>query len=691
MDSVDYPKTRQRWLPGIDPSAWIAFLLVAATLVAYHRVGGFGFVNFDDPLWVTDNAVVRNGFSWDAFLWSFTRATEKANYWVPLTWLSLFLDHAVYGMNAGGYHFTNLLLHLANTLLVFFCLKRISGALWPSGFVAALFALHPLHVESVAWITERKDVLSTFFWMLSIWVYAWYAKAPGIKRYLLLVFVFLLGIMSKPMLVTLPFVLLLLDYWPLNRLQDGKPAAGFFFGRPIREKIPLFLVVIGISIVTWITQTQGGAVESLAKISLDTRIANTAVAYLWYLWKMAWPVELAVIYPYPHEPSMWAALLSGMLLVVVTAMAVWCRRRLPFAAVGWLWYLITLAPVSGLVVIGPHAVADRYSYIPLIGVFIALAWTGAAAASRWRWQRWRGNAVSIVLVLLSIGLTGLTYRQVGYWKDEVTLFSHALEVTAENYLARNNLGYGLAAIGEPHAAMVQFDRALALNPNGAEAYNGRGNVRLETGDSQGALADYSKAMVLDPGFADPCNGAGNALAAMGLTEAAVLSYREAITRLPDFAEAYNNLGLSLSALGKDQTAMDHFQKAILLRRDFEAARVNLGNALAKSGRIDEAVAQFEIVLAMNPNTVQAAYSLALAMEERGDGGAAARWYLRALQIDETFSPAANNLGVLLARAGRPVEAVAYFRKALTYAPQDKSVKDNLERAEDVVGRDKDER
>ncbi|MBI9084513.1 MAG: tetratricopeptide repeat protein [Desulfobacterales bacterium] len=678
-------KTPSRWLLGISESVWIAFFLAAATLAVYHPVAGFGFVNFDDPLWVSENPMVRNGFSLDAFLWSFTRATEKANYWVPVTWLSLFFDRVVYGMDAGGYHFTNLLLHIANTLLVFFCLKRISGAIWPSGFVAALFALHPLHVESVAWITERKDVLSAFFWMLSIWVYAWYARKPGIKRYMLLVFVFMLGIMSKPMMLTLPLVLLLLDYWPLNRLSGEEPATVPFFGRPVREKVPLFLLVIGIGAVTWMTQAKGGAIKPLSEIPMDTRVANTLMAYVWYLKKMFWPVNLAVIYPYPHAPSMLGAMLNGAVLALITALAAWCRRSLPFVAVGWLWYLITLAPASGLVVIGPHAVADRYSYIPLIGIFIALAWTAATVMWRWRAKGWVFGcmAIAFIPVLLSMGLS---YRQVATWKDSVTLFSRALEVTSGNVLAHNNLGYALASAGETREAIVQFDRVLVLNPKSAQAYNGRGNMRLETGDPRGALADYNRAMVLDMDFADPLNGAGNALTALGQSKAAVVNYRKAIVLNPDFAQAHNNLGLALTTLGQTEAAIDHFRRALALRPDFAAARVNFGNVLSGSDRPDEAVAQFKAVLAMNPDTAQAAYSMAMTMEKKGDVAAATRWYLRTLRIDPGFSPAANNIGVILARTGRPAKAVRFFRKALNHAPEDMDVRENLRRAEAAAGR-----
>ena len=648
---------------------------MAATLAVYHPVPGFDFVNFDDPLWVSENAAIRNGWSWDALVWSFTRATEAANYWVPLTWLSLFFDHAIYGMNPGGYHFTNLLFHLANTLLVFFCLKRISGAMWPSGFVAALFALHPLHVESVAWITERKDVLSAFFWMLSIWVYAWYTEKPGIGRYGLLLFVFMLGIMSKPMLVTLPFVLLVMDHWPLNRFSVGRPATGRFFGRPVREKIPLFFTVVAIAIITWMTQAQGGAVKPLADIPLDTRIANTFVAYVWYLVKMVWPVNLAAIYPYPHGPSMLTATLCGLALAGITALAAWCRRTLPFVAVGWLWYLITLAPVCGLVVIGPHAVADRYTYIPLTGIFIIIAWGAQALAKTLGMKK---NAALAIALLLVIACAAATQGQIKYWQNSTTLFQRALDVTSKNYLAHNNLGQALIETGRFPEAIAQFNAAQALNPDSAMAYHGRADVLLAVGKVDAALDDYNRAIRLDPDFEDAYNGAGNAYFAKGMIVTAVARYRSAIALRADFAEAHNNLGLALIELKQWEDGLESFRKAIDILSDFDAARNNLGNALVTLGRFDEAMAQFLAVLGTNPASKETHYHLGLAMEKMGRTQAAIHHYMRVLQLDPGFSPAHNNLGVAMIKTGQTAKAAAHFKAVLRLQPHDTMAKQNLD-------------
>ena len=668
---------------SIRHSAWAVFLLVGTTLVVYFRVIGFDFVKWDDPLWVSENVMVKNGFSWDALLWSFSGATEISCYWAPLTWLSFFLDHSIYGMNAGGYHFTNLLLHIANTLLIFFCLKWISRALWASALVAALFALHPLHVESVAWITERKDVLSAFFWMLSIWVYAWYVKKTGSGRYLLLLMVFSLGLMAKPMLVTLPLILLLLDDWPLGRLRNRPTSCRGFFGRPVMEKLPLFFLVVCISFITWFFQAKGGAAKPLSAIGLDTRAANVLSAYWWYLEKMVWPIDLAAIYPYSHSPSLWAATASGLALAGITAFAAWCYRRFPFITIGWLWYLISLLPVCGLVVIGPHSVADRYSYIPLLGPFFVLVWSAVEVSRRWglRAKKYGPKVLGLVATVLIVLLMGASYRQVPTWKNTLTLFSHAQKITDDSYLIHTNLGYALADEGRNQEASIHFDRALTLCPEGAEAYNGRGNVRLEIGDTQGALSDYRKAAALDSDFAEPLNGSGLALAAMGMAEEAVASYELAIAKEPEFVEAYNNLGLSLSTLGKAPKALENFRKAVYLKPDFVAGRVSLGNALAAREQFNDAIAQYDAALAFDPDAYQAAYSLGLVMEKTGKRAAAGKWYRRAIEINASFYPAANNLGGLFARAGRPKIAAAFFRQALRYASNDTQIRENLKMAE----------
>lgn len=672
---------------------WVVLVLVAVTAAVYHPVAGFDFVNFDDPIWVSENPVMERGLSWEGVRWSFTRGTQRANYWVPMTWLSLFLDRAVYGMAPGGYHFTNLLLHLAAAALLFSVLRRLSGDLWPSALVAALFALHPLHVESVAWITERKDVLSGFFWMLCMGVYGWYGRSPGPARYGVLCGVFLLGLMAKPMLVTLPLVLVLLDYWPLGRWGRREPITGSFFGRPLVEKIPMFAAVAIIAAMTWITQAQGGAVKPLTEVSLGVRLANTLIAYAWYPVKMLWPARLAAIYPYPHAPSLWAAGGSGLCLAAVTALVIRWRRRVPFAAVGWLWYLVTLAPVSGLVVIGPHAVADRYSYIPLIGLFVLLAWAANGLAGRWRRRGRSGatGALALGLVLWLLVLAGLAHRQVGFWRDGVTLFTRALAVTPDAYLAHNNLGYALADAGRSAEAMTHFHRALELNPDGAEAHNGVGNLRLAAGDPSAALADFQQAMALDPSFAEPLNGAGNALLALGRTASAASLYRRAIALDSEFVQALNNLGQALVAQGDADSAAKAYGRALAIDPHFLPAKVNLASALVLLGRWEEAQERFRQVLASHPGSAPAAYSFALALEKRGDRAGAMQWYGRALAVDATFAPAANNLGILLAQAGRPRAAAAFFRQALAHAAGDGSIRENLRRATAAAAKEDHER
>jgi len=369
---------------GMRPELWICLLLAAATLLVYWPVKDFDFISYDDPLYVTDNRYVQKGLSPETVKWAFTDAVKKTNYWVPLTWLSILLDHELYGMHAGGYHLTNLFLHVLNTLLVFMVLRRLTGALWPSAFAAALFGLHPLHVESVAWVTERKDVLSTFFWLLTMLSYGGYVRRPGAGRYLLTFILFVLGMMSKPMLVTLPFALLLLDYWPLGRLEGEAWKQRFF--HLVWEKGPFFVVVMIAAVAAFVTQQAADAVKSLAAIPLGVRLANVLVAYVGYIGKMFWPVRLSFLYPHPGVLPVWQWAGALLILAGVTYGVLRYAKERPYLVVGWLWYLGTLFPVSGLVVIGPHAMADRYAYVPLMGLYVMAAWGLAELFPKGRYQ-----------------------------------------------------------------------------------------------------------------------------------------------------------------------------------------------------------------------------------------------------------------------------------------------------------------
>ena len=488
----------------------ICFMLAIVTLAVYWQVGNSAFVNYDDPTYVTDNQDVRAGLTAESVTWAFS--TTHGGNWHPLTWLSHMLDCQIYGLNPRGHHYTNLLFHILNTILLLLVLQKMTGALWKSALVAALFALHPLHVESVAWVAERKDVLSTFFWMLTVGVYVLYVENPGVKKYLLTILLFALGLMAKPMLVTLPFVLLLLDYWPLGRFQikklgtaqssDGTspkdtrnekrkspkgPAkdavrskknteSGYRWSLAlplIWEKIPLFVIAVASSIVTFFAQQSGGAVRSLEALPFTVRISNALVAYISYIGKTIWPFHLAVFYPHPGMLAGWKIAGACLLLLSISFMAIRALRLYPYFTVGWLWYLGTLVPVIGLVQIGSQAMADRYTYVPLIGIFIIIAWGIFDLAAGWRYRK---EGVAVVSASLLLILMVMTWFQLQHWSNSITLFKHAINVTENNLTAHYNLGLALVKNARMDEAIDHFTRALQINPDNANSHKNLGNA-----------------------------------------------------------------------------------------------------------------------------------------------------------------------------------------------------------------------
>ena len=477
-----------RSFEGVRPELWVCLLLVASILVIYWPVGGYEFINYDDPQYVVENDQVRRGLTNEGAKWAFT-SMHAAN-WHPMTWLSHMLDVQLYGMNAGAHHLTNAIFHILNTMVLFLLLHRTTGALWRSAMVAALFAVHPLHVESVAWVSERKDVLSAFFGFLTLLAYEEYVKRPGWVRYGAALLLFALGLMSKPMVVTLPFLMLVLDYWPLNRYEEEGGVRRFLL--LVKEKLPFFALSAASCVVTMIAQKSGEAVASLEMYSFGVRLANALAAYVVYLGKMIWPMNLAVLYPHPGMRPMWQVF--GAVLVIIgisTGAALWAKRR-PWFAVGWLWYLGTLVPVIGLVQMGSQAMADRYAYIPLIGIYIVLAWgfhealhrrskTGLALASM---------AVPLVLMLIA------SY-QVRCWENSVTLYTHTLRNTSKNFIVHNNLGLVLSALNEKDAAMDHLRKSIQLAPQYPQAHNNLGAALLEQGRCDEAIEHFKKALELD--------------------------------------------------------------------------------------------------------------------------------------------------------------------------------------------------
>lgn len=592
---------RGAWL-----TAALAAALVVITVLVYAPVRHFDFVEVDDPLYVSENPHVAGGLTAENVEWAFT--SQHGGYLIPLTWVSYMADVEVYGgVNPGGHHVTNLLLHVANTVILFLLLLRATGARIRSAFVAALFAVHPLHVESVAWITERKDVLSTLFWFLGLWAYGWYVARPGWRRYLAIVACVALGLLAKPMLVTFPFVLLLLDVWPLGRVHA--PRAAWQDWRPlILEKLPLLVLVSGASALTYVAQQAVGAASSLQSLPLGLRLENAVVSYWEYLRTLAWPVPLTMIYPLPDSIGPAAVAGAAILLLAISGLAVWGRRRAPYLLVGWLWYLGTLVPVIGIVQVGTQARADRFTYVPLIGLFVILVWACADLAAGARWRRVAAVAAGLVVVTAA----SLQARvQISYWKDSVTLWTHAVESTlgVSQYDAHRSLGRILAGKGRTAEAIGHFEAAVALSPSSPDARLDLAGILAAAGRQADAITQLQEVTRLRPEGADAHATLGALWSGLGRVDAAIREF-EVVLRIRPEGGVHNNLGALLAQQGRLAEAVPHFEEAARLGPDVETARVNLGLALARLGRPREARAVFIQVLQQNPRNETARQAIA---------------------------------------------------------------------------------
>ena len=606
---------------------WISLALIAVCIFIYSPVRNHDFVAWDDPAYVSENSHVAAGVTWEGTQWAFT--TGYMANWHPLTWMSYMLGTQFFGLSAGPHLLANVFLHILNTLLLFGLLHKMTGALGRSAFAAALFAAHPLHVESVAWVSERKDVLSTLIGLITLWAYVDYARRSGRVRYLAVLLLFALGLMAKPMLVTLPFVLLLLDYWPLRRVAlqtDGLEAPEILSHtrhpvlQLVREKLPLFAISVISSIITFIVQQRAGAVSALTKLPLDVRVANALVSYAAYVGKMLWPAHLSALYPlYRWGPE--AVLGSSLALVAVTAGVIWAGRRHPYLPVGWFWFLGTLVPVIGLVQVGSQAMADRYTYVPLIGLFIILAWGIPDLLPRGRWREGVLPAAAAMLILAcAIGARA----QVEYWKDSMTLWTHALEVTTDNDIANNLLGDALAKHGRAQEAMAHYSEALRIKPDNAQAHNGLALALANQGKLSEALPHYSEAIRLKPDFVDAHSNMGLALAGQGKIADAIGQYSEALRLNPDFVDAHNNLGVALANQGKANEAISEFTEVLRVRPDDPDAHNNLGILLAGQGRVDEAVRHFSAAVRLRPDFVIARENLRVAQSRQATAAAPTR-------------------------------------------------------------------
>jgi tetratricopeptide (TPR) repeat protein len=627
---------------------WIGLALLAATFAVYFQTRAFDFVNYDDPDYVTDNMHVRDGITVEGLGWALTSG-DAAN-WFPVTRISHMLDCQIFGVESGWHHLTNVVIHGLAALLLFAFLHLATRARWPSAFVALVFALHPLHVESVAWVAERKDVLCAFFWFLALWAYVRYTRQPSRARYLLLLAAFCLGLMAKPMIVTLPFVLVLLDVWPLRR-----PLA-------LREKLPLFALAAAAAVVTFLVQKSAGAVETVTAVPLAMRLENAAVTYIVYIAKTFWPTGLAVFYPYPISLPAWQPVLAGLAILAISGLVLAAFCRVPYLAVGWLWYLGTLVPVIGLVQVGSQSRADRYMYVPMVGLTIMLAWGAVDVLGRWP------GAKRVVAVVAAVGCAGcvpLTWTQAGYWKNSEVLFQHALAVTTGNPVAEHDLGsYLLDQPGRLPDAIHHLQAALGINPDSAATHSDLATALSKSGRPSEAVPEYQAALRLNPDSAIVHNNYANALLESGHRPQAVAEYQLALRLKPDYTDARKNLAIAL-ATPPPESAEAHYDKGV-------------DNSHA--GRLTEAIAEFEAALRLRPDYAEAQNNLGVALTQIPARAAEAPAHFQAaVKIDPDYADARLNLGIALSQIpGRLPEAITQLEAAYRLHP-DPELRQTLER------------
>jgi tetratricopeptide (TPR) repeat protein len=722
----------------------IYFLLAVATLVSFWQLNHCDFINYDDEEYLTENPQVQNGITRGAVLWAFT--TGHAANWHPVTWLSHMLDVELFGLNPHRHHLTNLLFHIANTLLLFFILNRMTDAPWKSAFVAALFALHPLHVESVAWVAERKDVLSAFFWMLTITAYVSYVKGLPVSRppfsalrYFAVVLFFALGLMSKPMLVTLPFVLIFLDYWPLGRISDTgyqKPDAALMPRQSIHvqakrgksrkrrtgrgsdsspvpaplssassapttgfipllwEKTPLFVLAAISCVITLIAQQKGGAIKSTDAFPLGLRIANAIVCCVVYIRKAIWPSDLAVFYPHPGSRPAWEVSAAIILLGALTLTAIRTKRRFPYFVVGWLWFTVTLLPVIGIVQVGRQAMADRYTYIPLIGLFIIIAWLIPELTKKWRYGTQTLFALSaLILAVFSV----VTWIQAGYWRNGIKLYDRALEVTSSSALIHYNRGTSHFKAGNYRQAISDLDRAIEIDPGYAAAYANRGlaydavanhskaiedlsravdikpelvwayldrgKVYSEVGNYGQAVSDFDTAVRMDPGLTLAYYFRGSVFSKLGEYRQAIEDFGRAIEAAPLRAEAYYKRGVVYDKMRDYGKAIENYDKAILADPKNAQSYNNRGVAYDRLGNYNQAISDYNRAVGIDPGVAMVFNNRGITYGKLGNYAKAIEDYNMAIELDPSYVPAYYNRGVAHADAGQDAASVEDLKKA----------------------------
>ena len=660
----------------------ICIVLTLLTFVAFERVRHNDFVDYDDDAYITKNPHVATGLTWENIRWAFAFSEEgHCGNWHPLTFLSHMLDCQLFGLKPAWHHLTNLFFHIINTLLLFAVLKRMTGTLWPSAFVAAAFALHPLHVEPVVWAASRKDVLSTLFWLLTMAAYLHYVKAPNVSRYLLTLLSFALALMAKPMVVTLPFVLLLLDYWPLQRLKlsalDGHTASADdnrsatdvrkAAGRLVAEKIPFIFLVIVLSIITLRVQSSVGAVQSMR---LTQRMAIAVVSYCQYLIKMVWPAKLAVLYPLPNVVYISSLSADLIVLVTLTVVAVYYRRCRPWFLMGWLWYLGTLVPVIGIVKVGMATIADRYTYLPSIGLFIIVAWAAAEIFSRWRYGKLLLTALA---VLILSAWTVCTWFQVAYWRNDIALYEHTLDVTENNFVIHHNFGVILADQGSLEEAVIQYGHALRINPQLYDSHLNLGIILFEQAKYDEAVVHFNEALRFKPDLHNARHGLGVVYFAQGKLEQAADQFQEALRLKPDWPQTHNKLAAVFLQLGRLDDAAVHYEYSVELDPDQPGVHKEMGMLFYQRRNYERVIYHWQKALNLQPQSIEHMNNVAwiLATNQNPnfrDHQKAISLAERACEISNYQIPGSlDTLSAAYAAAERFSDAVTTAEKALELA------------------------
>lgn len=670
---------------------FICLALACVTLAVYWQVLSCEFITFDDPHYVTDNQYIRTGFTLSNIKWAFTPAVF--GYWHPLTWLSHMLDCHLFGASPLMHHLVNLLIHIANSLLLFLVFKRMTGAVFSSAFVAAVFALHPLNVESVAWVTERKNVLSTLFWLLTMWVYTDYVRRGGLLRYSVALLLFALGLLAKPMLVTLPFVLLLLDYWPFERFRPerdfdeigkdndkGGESSVSEYRRPvlarlILEKVPFFALSLISAYLSSLSVRRLGINISTALVPVRLRIANALTSYMSYIGKMLWPRKLAVFYPYPDNVPLWQAIGALLALICISVLMIWVFRNRRYPAVGWLWYLGALIPVSGLVQAGLWpAMADRWAYVPLVGLFTIIAWGVPDLLAK---LRHRNVVLGMAALMVLLALSVCTALQLRHWRSSIALFQHTIEVTEDNYQAHFSMIKPLRQQGRTAEAIEHGYKALKINPNYPSTHNSLGAVLIDSGELDKAIAHLRRALRLKPDFPAAHVNLGAALVKQGDLEKATQHFYKALQLKTNSFGAHINLATVFTQQGEIEKAIEHYTEAVRIKPDFADGHNSLGYALVRLGKFDDAVKHYLQALQIKPDFVDAHNNLGYVLARQGRFNEAARHYNEALRIGPDSAGLHNDLAVALTKQGKIDQAIAHFKEALRLDPDAEDVRANL--------------